>query len=430
MFVQPGDTITGNWTYLQPMANALYGVNSVYIDSVGGVYFNKIFVCGGADSASFPKRVCRLYNPVTNQYEPADSLPIARALGTLVRVKDSLYLIASIGTDFNSPDGAIFKYDIMLDYWQEQTPMPVPAVIESAVFPWKDTLIVVVGGSTSGFSYPTDLIRIYNTYTNTWSVSTVPFYRPTTCSAAACSGNNILIVGGLNGSGVIYDDVIRGTDTSSFFEYALWDVIGNVPYPGPVYRASGFQYWGNLIFGPALSYDTAFVNYNQFWTYNFNDSLWHRFMPNTIDTLGGISGFAIQPNSDSTYLYLFGGFDDHLSALNKAERFAFANINPIGIHKNTNNIPASFKLFQNYPNPFNPSTIIRFNVPSTGKLHSLVKLVVYDILGREVATLLNENKVPGEYSVEFNASNLASGVYIYRLQAGDFVSAKKMVLIK
>ena len=85
-----------------------------------------------------------------------------------------------------------------------------------------------------------------------------------------------------------------------------------------------------------------------------------------------------------------------------------------------------YALDQNYPNPFNPSTIIVFQLPSEG----LVTLKVYDILGNEVAILINEQKPQGRYEVNFNASNLASGVYIYKLQAGDFVSSKKMILIK
>ena len=89
-------------------------------------------------------------------------------------------------------------------------------------------------------------------------------------------------------------------------------------------------------------------------------------------------------------------------------------------------IPASFKIEQNYPNPFNPSTIIRFSVPE----NSNVTLKVYDILGNELTTLLNEDKDAGWYDVHFDASALASGVYIYRISAGSFISTKKMLLLK
>jgi len=83
-------------------------------------------------------------------------------------------------------------------------------------------------------------------------------------------------------------------------------------------------------------------------------------------------------------------------------------------------------LYQNYPNPFNPSTTIKYELPKS----SMVRLSVYDILGREVSVLVNERKSAGSYEVKFDAAGLSSGVYIYRLQAGDFVQAKKFVVLK
>ncbi|MFZ2323910.1 MAG: carboxypeptidase regulatory-like domain-containing protein [Ignavibacteriaceae bacterium] len=91
-----------------------------------------------------------------------------------------------------------------------------------------------------------------------------------------------------------------------------------------------------------------------------------------------------------------------------------------------NVVPEYFKLFQNYPNPFNPATNIQFSIPQ----QSFVTLKVYDILGREVETLVNEQKTAGKYEVNFNASYLSSGVYFYSIKAGDFIQTRKMVLMK
>jgi hypothetical protein len=90
------------------------------------------------------------------------------------------------------------------------------------------------------------------------------------------------------------------------------------------------------------------------------------------------------------------------------------------------NIPNKNNLSQNYPNPFNPSTKIKFDIPKG----SLVKLKIYDILGREVATLVNEKLNPGTYEYEWNGINLSSGVYFYKLEAENFIQTKRMVLIK
>lgn len=92
--------------------------------------------------------------------------------------------------------------------------------------------------------------------------------------------------------------------------------------------------------------------------------------------------------------------------------------------------PETFELYQNYPNPFNPSTIIQFRIPN----YEFVSLKVYDLLGREVATLVNEEKSPGTYEVEFNpVSSIklpASGIYFYQIKAGSYIQTKKMILLR
>jgi hypothetical protein len=103
----------------------------------------------------------------------------------------------------------------------------------------------------------------------------------------------------------------------------------------------------------------------------------------------------------------------------------------IGIRNISSDIPEGYKLYQNYPNPFNPNTIIKFNVPSNVKSQtSDVKLYIYDITGREIETLVNEQLLPGTYEVTFVGSNLPSGIYFYQLRAGNYFESKKMLLIK
>jgi hypothetical protein len=89
-------------------------------------------------------------------------------------------------------------------------------------------------------------------------------------------------------------------------------------------------------------------------------------------------------------------------------------------------LPAEFALVQNYPNPFNPSTTIKFELPKS----SVVRLSIYDVLGREVSVLVNDRRDAGDHEVQFDGSGLASGVYVYRLQADDFVSTKTMLILR
>ena len=100
--------------------------------------------------------------------------------------------------------------------------------------------------------------------------------------------------------------------------------------------------------------------------------------------------------------------------------------NPVGVEENVTGYPTEYALYQNYPNPFNPSTVINYQLPVAGN----VTLKVYDILGKEIATLVSEEQPVGNYEIEFNGSELTNGVYFYTIKSGDFVQTKKMVLLK
>jgi len=99
---------------------------------------------------------------------------------------------------------------------------------------------------------------------------------------------------------------------------------------------------------------------------------------------------------------------------------------PTEVEKDGSLIPSNFILYQNYPNPFNPSTYISFDLPRNVK----VKVSVYDVLGRLVKVLVDGEMPAGKHRIEFRGDGLPSGVYFYRLEAGDFMDVKKMMLIK
>jgi len=96
------------------------------------------------------------------------------------------------------------------------------------------------------------------------------------------------------------------------------------------------------------------------------------------------------------------------------------------VENHEKNIPSEFHLLQNYPNPFNPATTISYSLPTT----SFVTLKVYDVIGNEIATLVNEEKSRGIYKIEFNASNITSGIYFYRITTNEFTQTKKMIILK
>jgi hypothetical protein len=105
--------------------------------------------------------------------------------------------------------------------------------------------------------------------------------------------------------------------------------------------------------------------------------------------------------------------------------FKFTTIGTSNITGNSE-LPKEFRLYNNYPNPFNPTTKIKFDIPKS----SYVKLIIYDVLGREITTLVNEKLNAGRYEVDWNGSGYPSGVYFYKLRTDEFTDVKKMVLLK
>jgi len=153
----------------------------------------------------------------------------------------------------------------------------------------------------------------------------------------------------------------------------------------------------------------------------------------TIESPSGTPQHAIkQIGIDSTGLNATGAPRDYVTDATFPVWFVIGS-RVTGIDPTQTEIPATFALSQNYPNPFNPLTIIRYTVGGNrgqGPGVSDVSLIVYDVLGREVAVLANEKKAPGSYEVTFDGGGLASGVYIYRLVAGSFEQSRKMLLVK
>ncbi len=151
--------------------------------------------------------------------------------------------------------------------------------------------------------------------------------------------------------------------------------------------------------------------------------IWETIVPTMPANVGYYNW--IVPNSPSEYCSIKISDANNLSTFATNENY-FA-INFTGTDVNTDyDIPTKYDLFQNYPNPFNPETIIRYQIPNRG----FVDLTVYNLLGEEISKLVYEEKSAGTYQIVFNGKHLPSGIYIYRIQTGNYISAKKLILVK
>lgn len=220
------------------------------------------------------------------------------------------------------------------------------------------------------------------------------------------SKGNIIFFGGVKdgGTGIISLDYLGNLNWIYEFEFEDWFDFGYIVIDhglvcdsnGTIYAASG---WGEYLY--AISSE--------------GELLWKLRLKDYYVTAGPVIG-------EDGIIYL--GMHKSAFENNLVENLWVIGEESSGI--NDDETTAEFELHQNYPNPFNPTTRIIYQVASIES----VTLKVYDILGREIATLLNEVKHPGNYELEFDASDLPSGVYFYRLNAGGFSESKKMILLR
>ncbi len=182
---------------------------------------------------------------------------------------------------------------------------------------------------------------------------------------------------------------------------------------GPDQGTGGNRNYGEMLVADASNIATRVETqdgnhpYNNYWDASQADSPYRIKTGDHFDALIGI------------LYYSYGNYKLDPRNINDFVGFT-------GVNKVSNDLPSKYELSQNYPNPFNPSTVIKYSIPKAGT----VTLKVFNVLGKEVRTLVNNYQSPGSYSVTFEAKGLASGLYFYSLKAGNFVSVKKMMLIK
>jgi hypothetical protein len=162
---------------------------------------------------------------------------------------------------------------------------------------------------------------------------------------------------------------------------------------------------------------------------DMNRNFYHNLTNNNGDSLVELSEKALAFDTDNfedgDYRIIVEVYDEAGNFDIDSMNVKFKNGNPVETENETGKV-YSFNLEQNYPNPFNPSTSIQYAISS----RQFVSLNVYDVLGNEIATLVNEELPSGNYEVEFDGTGLPSGIYFYKLKAGGYVETKKMVLIK
>ncbi len=196
------------------------------------------------------------------------------------------------------------------------------------------------------------------------------------------------------------------------------------------------SFTGDLQVTDLVSLDTSLITMPSIGTNNlvhlvsFNANSEARPIFDDLTTNAFYAGFRLNKQDEGNFIYI-AGRPYRFNATASYTNYDFIIDNwmvttPTDVEEDDKIVPENFALLQNYPNPFNPSTKITYNIPQ----RSNVSLKIYDVLGKEIITLVNERKEAGTYNIQFDASKLSSGVYIYSIQAGDFLESRKMILMK
>ncbi len=256
---------------------------------------------------------------------------------------------------------------------------------------------VWIGGETAIFA---PYISKSTDFGDSWLTTYPDLGGDNACNSILFDPNDTSVVyAGMEGS------VIKTTDGG-----VTWDSTGltNTPF---YFYALGYVGFINTLFAGGST------NSNEFGLYYSNDDgdNWMQFQPQ--QNYKGISGLAIVSTAiPENYILYMSTYGDGVLRM----------FLPITYVKDEDVSLGNYKLFQNYPNPFNPTTRINYATPQI----SFITLKVYDVLGNKITTLVKEEKPAGSYEVEFDGSELTSGIYFYRLQAGNYVEARKMLLLK
>ncbi|MGH1365727.1 MAG: T9SS type A sorting domain-containing protein [Calditrichia bacterium] len=427
--------LSAQWSIASPMPKALANNAVASLDIVGTTF---VYSFMGIDSTKIWSGVTRqafAYNNTTNMWSEIASVPgtEGRIAAAAVGFKGKIYLfggysLAPNGNEITYPNVDI--YDPSTDNWSSGAPAPV-AVDDQVIAVWRDSLIYSVSGWSS--SQNVKNVQIYNPLSDDWM-------QATEIPGAGVFGHT----GGIVGDTLVYFDGARNSFNFPLNGGNFMGIINplqpdsitwsSLPaHPGPrKYRAASATLGARIFFvgGSDNSYNFNGIGYNGqpsepsnlVFAFNSATGGWESF-GTSFDATMDHRAMGV---GDDSRLFLVGGMIGGQVVSNKMYTYLpeepISSVSP----SLTSDIAEEFLLQGNFPNPFNPSTTIRYSLP----LAEHVTLELFTVSGERVRTLLSETQPVGVQSFQFYASELSSGVYIYRLTTESGSQAKKMIFLK
>ncbi|MDR3609254.1 MAG: T9SS type A sorting domain-containing protein [Ignavibacteriaceae bacterium] len=402
-----------NWEIVGRMPFRISGSEAVVVDST--IYF----LGGYSDSLQNVVDWIYSYKPEQNIWSFVGHMKRKRVNFIADKLSDKIYCV---GGEVNAPprsEGALEEFDCksftstIIDSNQQFNRLHSTGLIIDS------TLYIIGGISYNSPDQMSPYIIEYYLPTKTIKynfIAQFPGMRAEQMSVHIF--NSIYIFGGL------YNTISRDINSYGISDHQL--ILQNPGLMIPRADGRAIKFEDSNVVAVIGGYNEVNNALNSAELYSFKDSL--NYMEHNIPQMNFKRTDFMSVNYNG-FIYIFGGLNDFGMPVESIERFN----NITGINETGNLAPNEYKIEQNYPNPFNASTIIRYYVP----VFSRIIIKIYDVLGREVVTLADEEKLQGNYSVSFNGINLASGVYFYSINGtnkasggNSFIETKKMILLK
>jgi N-acetylneuraminic acid mutarotase len=371
----------------------------------------KIYVIGGGKTTSSRLNAMEVYDPSNNTWDTTKTdMPTARVELCVAAISGKIYVIGGATAHSGSPLGMVEEYDPLTGSW-DTNKTPMPTARKGAAYGVIHDKIYIAGGSADANYTPSNILEIYDPATDTWTSGASMLagrYYP----QGAVLNDTLYVIGGLIGSPWTGQTLVQKYDpTTDNWEFGTNLNYGRVGHTADAVNGKIYVIGGDKQ-PPIIMNVEEYDPQTKTWT--------------VIDTIPS----AMIIHSSSVYdnrIYVFSGTVKTISQLtltNNVYSFNPSSITSLESQKKLK--PDVFVLHQNYPNPFNPTTVISWQLT----IDSPVNLSVYNLAGQRVTVLVNEKQAVGSHSIEFDASNLASGIYFYRLEAGQHVDNRRMILMK
>jgi len=408
---------TATWSTLPPTPHIVSRSCCAYILRNDTGY---IYQFGGGAGAQFTN-VARLNLKTNTWTNNVTVIPFQISAGYAVPDGDSaIYVFGG-----NSPTlGKTLKLNIVTNTWTTLPDMPTPST-DMLCVKYQDTIVyAILGGDGLFGTGVNNAVRVFKMRSGTWTALPA-FPMSKSMVGGGIYADTIIVAAGWTGSTgttTAHKGVINPTTLA-----ITWTAIAAYPPGGMTRTASHLvqkpgQGAGIVISCGAPNGGTPLSGATTLW--NFCTQSWQTMTPNSV-VRSNMRGCGA---GDSVF-YVISGYNGS-AGISNCDKLTFSLIDGtcaivVGTTQGSK-IPTGYELKQNYPNPFNPTTTISFSVPKTGK----VNIVLMDVLGKEVLTIVNDYRAAGNYEIEVDGSALASGVYFYKMTSGSFADTKKLVLVK